>query len=88
MAYSIELAKSIAKTLERIPAKQQRAIVEAIDGLKHNPRPSGTKKLKGEDGVYRIRVGEYRILYEIEDKRLIIFILKVGGRKDIYRQFW
>jgi len=57
-----------------------------IDGLRVNPRPNGSKKLNKEDPLYRIRVGDYRVVYQIQDKILLVLILKVGHRRDIYRR--
>jgi len=59
-------------------------IVKAIENLADNPRPAGYKKLSGRPG-HRIRIGDYRVLYTIEDKLLIVFIIDIGNRKDIYR---
>jgi mRNA interferase RelE/StbE len=59
-------------------------IIEAISGLEQNPRPVGYKKLKGRDG-YRIRVANYRIIYEIIDQQLIVEVIALGHRKDIYQ---
>jgi mRNA interferase RelE/StbE len=60
------------------------AIKSAIAALANNPRPYGYKKLKGED-AYRIRVGDYRIIYEINDDRIIVTVVSIGHRKDIYK---
>jgi mRNA interferase RelE/StbE len=56
-----------------------------IQGLAVNPRPPGCRKLSGQDDVFRVRVGRYRVLYAIENRRLVIIVLKVGDRKDVYR---
>ncbi len=53
--------------------------------LQHHPRPQGVKKLTGEDYLYRIREGDYRIIYTIQDKELIVLIVKIGDRKEVYR---
>jgi mRNA interferase RelE/StbE len=83
--YKIVLRKSVAKDLKGIPKKDARRIVAAIKALTGNPRPPGTKKLSGQER-YRIRQGNYRILYSIEDEVLIVTVVKVGNRRDVYRQ--
>lgn len=83
MAYKITIKKSAVKSLEKIPEPYYSNIKAAILSLIENPRPKGYKKLKGRDG-YRIRVGNYRIIYEIFDTILLIDIIALGHRKDIY----
>jgi mRNA interferase RelE/StbE len=83
-SYKIELKKSAAKELERLPSTVLKRIVEKIESLGKNPRPPGCKKLSGEE-KYRIRVGAYRILYEIADEVLIIYVVKVSHRKEVYQ---
>jgi mRNA interferase RelE/StbE len=69
-------------TLEK---PRQRRISAKIDSLKTNPRPSGVEKLSGEEDLYRVRVGDYRILYQIHDRILLVLILRIGHRQDVYR---
>lgn len=85
MAYRIEVKPQAVKALAKIPNPHRRRIAKAIDGLAHTPSPPGCVKLTGADGAYRIRVGEYRILYEIVDKVLTVYIIRVGHRQDVYR---
>ncbi|MEI7835575.1 MAG: type II toxin-antitoxin system RelE/ParE family toxin [Planctomycetota bacterium] len=85
MAYRIEVKPQAVKALAKIPNPHRRRIAKAIDGLARTPRPPGCVKLTGADGAYRIRVGEYRILYEIVDKVLTVYIIRVGHRQDVYR---
>jgi mRNA interferase RelE/StbE len=81
----VTIRKQALKELELIPKKDNRQISKAIDELSVNPRPNGCKKLKGEtEYMWRIRVGNYRLLYTIEDRIKIVEIRKVGHRKDIY----
>ena len=82
--YRIEIKKSAVKELSQIPKKDLVKIVKNINSLADNPRPRGSKKLSREE-KYRIRYGKYRILYLIEDDLLIIYVIKVAHRKDIYR---
>ena len=82
--YSVHIKRSAAKELEAVPPKDRKRIVRRIEGLATEPRPSGGEKLSGEE-KYRLRQGDYRILYEILDQKLIITVVKVGNRRDIYR---
>ena len=84
-SYRIELRRSAAREIEAISNKKQRQqIVSRIARLAEDPRPSGCQKLSGLD-AYRIRQGEYRIIYTIEDDRLVVNVVKVGHRRDVYR---
>ncbi len=85
MKYTIEISKTAEKQLKKIPKEYQGRIVNSILSLGNNPYPYGYKKLSGFDDVYRVRVADYRIVYSVEDKRLVIIVLKLGHRKDIYR---
>ena len=67
------------------PAERPIRIVRAMQALSIDPRPPGCRKLSGSDDVYRVRVGRYRVLYEIEGRRLVVIVLKVGDRTDVYR---
>ena len=83
--YSIEIKKSAAKEIEKLPKRVLKRIVENIEALALDPRPSGCKKLSGDE-KYRIRVGHYRILYSIEEEILIIYVVKVGHRRELYKR--
>ena len=83
--YKLLIKKSAAKELEAIPRKKDRQrLVRKIDSLANDPRPTGCKKLAGSER-YRIRQGSYRIVYEIQDQQLIVYVVKIGDRKSIYR---
>lgn len=82
--YSIEIKKSAVKEIEHLPRKDAKAVVDKIASLADNPRPHGCQKLSGQE-KYRIPCGNYRILYSIEDDILIVYVVKVGHRKDVYR---
>ena len=82
--YRIELKKSIQKDFESIPRKDLQRIIQAIRSLADDPRPPQSKKLSGLE-QYRLRQGNYRILYSIEDDLLVVFVVAVGHRKEIYR---
>ncbi len=85
MRYSIEVKKSAAKELKKIPRPDQKRISIAIDHLAENLPDPDTTKMKGNNPFHKIRVGNYRIIYEIQDDILLILIIKIGHRKDIYR---
>ena len=82
--YSIELKQSARKELERLPNAVISRIIVKLESLEEEPRPAGCKKLKGGDGEYRVRVGEYRIVYVIDDRKVIITITRIRHRRDVY----
>ena len=83
--YRVLIKPSAVKDIEAIPLKKdRRRIVERIRKLEENPRPPGCEKLSGQD-KYRVRQGRYRIVYSIEDQDLVVYVVKVGHRKDVYR---
>lgn len=84
-SYRILFTRSAAKELERVPAKDRQRIVNKIGALADNPRPSEAEKLSGDD-KFRIRQGDYRILYEITDAQLIVTVVRVGNRGEVYRR--
>lgn len=85
-SYKIKWKKSAYKELRNIHKKKIPGIITAVENLSVNPFPPGVKKLTGSEKTYRIRVGNYRIIYEIEQQRLIIQIIRVRHRKGVYRQ--
>lgn len=85
MTYSILLAPPAERQLKSLTDSVQKRIVKRLKSLRENPRPQGVKKLAGEEDLYRIRDGDYRIIYTIQDKELIVLVAKIGNRKDVYR---
>ncbi|MEX2374306.1 MAG: type II toxin-antitoxin system RelE/ParE family toxin [Dehalococcoidia bacterium] len=83
-SYSVRVTRSAAKEVEAIPLKDRRRIVHRIEALATEPRPRGCEKLSGEE-KYRLRQGDYRILYEIVDADVIVTVIKIGNRRDVYR---
>lgn len=81
--YQVRLTVTVQKKLDKLPDVISSKLINAIQQLSTDPRPFGYKKLKGQDG-YRIRVGDYRIIYLLKDHLLVVLILDVGHRKDIY----
>jgi mRNA interferase RelE/StbE len=85
MTYSILLAPPAERQLKSLTDSVQKRIVKRLKSLRENPRPQGVKKLAGEEDLYRIRDGDCRIIYTIQDKELIVLVVKIGNRKDVYR---
>ena len=84
--YKVELTPSAARSIRKIERGAQVRIARAIDSLAETPRPHGAIKLSAADEIYRLRVGDYRILYQIIDKVLLVIVIAVGHRKEIYRR--
>ena len=84
--YRIELASSAIRQLESLSRKVQVRIAGKIDALTSDARPSGCSKLKDYKDIYRIRVGEYRVLFQVKDEVLLILVVKVGKRGEIYKR--
>ena len=82
---SIEFLPTALKELSKLPLEVQQRIADRIDELKTNPYPPGIKALKNGDGRLRLRVGDYRVIYRIEADNLVIIVIKVGHRRNIYR---
>ncbi len=83
-SYELAFRKSVAKDLRAFPKAEVRRIMQRIRSLADEPRPAGREKLSGQEG-YRVRQGVYRIVYEIEDQRLVVLVVEVGHRRDVYR---
>ena len=80
----IELTHRAEKDLDRLPTDVRIRIIHKIEALSENPRPHGVEKLSGKEGFYRIRVGDYRVIYEIQDDVILVLVLRLGHRSDIY----
>ncbi len=85
MRYAVQFKPSAHKALMNLEAAARRRLIEAADALADDPRPPGVVKLKGDDNLWRVRVGEWRIVYEIHDRQLIVLVLRVAHRRDVYR---
>jgi len=83
--YSIRLTKEAVRQIRRLPPQIRSRVQTRIDDLATSPRPPGCEKLQGSDRHFRVRVGDYRIIYQIEDEHLIITVVQAGHRRDIYR---
>jgi len=84
--YAIEFAPAAARQLGSIPRKEQVRMASRIDALVSDLRPPGYVKLRGSEGIYRIRVGDYRVLYQVRDEALLVIVVKVGKRGLIYKR--
>lgn len=85
MAYHIEFRPAAVRDLRRIPNPFKARLMTAVAALGLTPRPPGCVRLAGGDGFLRIRVGDYRVIYRVEDRRLLVLVVRLGHRKDIYR---
>ncbi len=83
--YRVELAPSAARDLRGLPPIVQHRIRLRIDALAFDPRPSGSKRLKGIGSLYRLRVGDYRVLYQVRDRILLVLVVGIGNRREVYR---
>ncbi|MCC6422387.1 MAG: type II toxin-antitoxin system RelE/ParE family toxin [Phycisphaerales bacterium] len=86
MRYTVVFKPSAHKALLKLDRVIQRQLIEAADTLADDPRPHGVEKLSGEHNLWRIRVRDWRMVYEIQDRQLVVLVLKVGHRRDIYRR--
>lgn len=84
--YSIEFDKSVKKTLSKLPNEVIKKILDVIAELADDARPNGCKKLQSSGDYYRIKVGNYRIIYEIDDGELLILVVEIGHRKEVYKR--
>jgi mRNA interferase RelE/StbE len=84
MRYSIEFAASALREFKALDGAVQRRIGNRISELETNPFPAGSRKLHGQEDLFRVRVGDYRIIYRVDGKRIVIVIVRIGHRKDVY----
>ena len=86
MAYAIKIKKSALKTIKRVEKSVKVKIWTAISELSDDPRPPGCVKMSGAEDLWRIRVGDWRIVYQIRDREMVILVVRVGHRREVYRQ--
>ncbi len=84
MLYTVSIKRSAQKALIRLPENDYQRVFAAIEALANDPRPEGSKKLKGRDG-WRLRIGNYRVIYEINDRALAVLVVDVVHRREAYR---
>jgi len=83
--YTVQFLRSAAREFSSLPKDRQQQLASRIDGLKQDLFPSGVKKLEGEDRLYRLRVGDYRVLFDVDNNQKVVTITKVALRRDAYR---
>ena len=83
--YRIDIKPSAAKELAGLPVADQKRIASKIDALATNPRLEGSQKLAGAEDLYRIRSGDYRVIYQIQDRHLIVLVVRIAHRREVYR---
>jgi mRNA interferase RelE/StbE len=86
LAYRIEFTPRAERDFKSLDGSIRGRIKQRIDSLAENPYPSGIKKIEGEEELYRLRVGDYRILYQVKSKILLVLIVRIGHRRDVYRR--
>jgi mRNA interferase RelE/StbE len=85
LAYRIELTTQAAKQLATLERQTLKRIAARIDALAEDPRPASARKLSGKEALFRIRVGDYRVIYRIIDRTVLVTIIRIGHRRDVYR---
>ncbi|BBD59080.1 plasmid stabilization system protein like [Nostoc sp. HK-01] len=86
MSYIVVISKSVQKQIDNLPTDIVERVLEKIQNLAAEPRPDGVVKLKGSNSEYRIRIGDYRVRYEVDDESQLVQILQCKHRKDVYRK--
>ena len=85
MSYAVRIKQSALRTMDRLPKQDRSKVDGRIRTLADSPRPPGCVKLAGQENLWRIRVGDYRVVYEIRDKELIVLVVSVAHRREVYR---
>lgn len=83
--YTVEVTPAAGRQIRKLDRNTQKRILARIEKLEEDPRPHDASKLQSPEDLYRVRVGDYRIVYQVEDDRLIILIVRVGNRREVYR---
>ncbi len=83
--FQVKIVGAAKRQLRKLSKENQRRVLEGIEKLSQNPRPRGYKQLHGEENVFRVRVGDYRLIYEIADDVLLVFVLRIAHRREVYR---
>lgn len=84
IAYRVEFTTAAAKEVRKLEPQIRRRVLVAIASLEIDPRPSGVRKLAGHDSAWRVRIGDYRVLYEISDERVVVTVFRAAHRRDVY----
>jgi len=83
--YRVVIPNSVRKTVEALEEELRSRIIDRLDALATNPRPRGAVTMAGQHGTFRLRVGDWRIVYEVRDAELVVLLLKIGHRREVYR---
>ena len=85
MKYTVRMDAPVRKTLDRLPRNLYARVVRKLEALEENPRPFGVEKLAGSEDIYRVRVGDWRLVYAIRDRELVVIVIRIGHRREVYR---
>lgn len=85
MAYAVEISPGAEREFRKLDHETQRRLRPRIEALASEPRPAGAKKLKGREDLWRIRAGDYRIVYEVRDRILVVLVVRIAHRREVYR---
>ena len=85
MKYTVRMDSRTRKTLDRLPGDMHGRVLRKLNALEENPRPFGVEKLAGPEDLYRVRVGDWRIVYAIRDQELVVIVIRIGNRREVYR---
>ncbi len=85
MSYRVEFSTAAARQVRKLPRPARDRVLDAIEGLGEDPRPHGSRKLAGEQTAWRIRIGDYRVIYDVFDAELVVSIVRAAHRRDVYR---
>ena len=86
MTYRVDFTTAAARQVRKLPRATRDRVLDAIEGLRDEPRPHGAKKLVGEDTAWRIRIGDYRVIYDVFDSDLTVVVVRATHRRDVYQQ--
>jgi mRNA interferase RelE/StbE len=86
VAYTVFVKPAALRDLRTLPGDVRRRVAARIDALAGNPRPPGVEMLQGEENLCRVRMGDYRIVYQVESKALVVLVVRVGHRREVYRR--
>ena len=85
--YTVEISRRAQRDLRKLSEAAREQVVPVMQALARDPRPAGVRKLRGAESLWRVRAGDYRIIYEIESERVVVLVLRVRHRKDAYRDY-
>jgi mRNA interferase RelE/StbE len=85
MKYAVRMDSRTRKALDRLPDDMHGRVVRKLKALEDNPRPPGVEKLTGPEDLYRVRVGDWRVVYAIRDRELVVIVIRIGHRREVYR---